>query len=928
MRNSNIAKTSLLVFLALAGMQASFCGAAASAQPMLDKQTVADAYVYLLGRAVVIRQEHTDLAEPGVTYNAIKYNPVGSADFVNPNLDVAYLEAWIAVDEKTPVVLEIPEVKDRYYVAQICDEWGDVIVNINERNFPSQPFGKYAFVAPGSKVNVPADAVRIELHSRKAKMLARVELKTDREGAIALQRQFTITPLGNVDIEPAPPMPAFNNKELSGVEIFDNVETILTSAQDISPVAAQAQAKVRDVARLAQDAGQRAALDKLIREQIVPEFLAYAVTQSGEFKNNWLGTLGTGNYGSDFWMRSSANLVGLWANTNDEVIYFVATKDADGEPLNGDNDYVIDFGQSERPDAVVNGYWSIILVDVPDYRVVPNPLNRFNLNSYSPLKIDDDGSLKILIAPESNQSVPESNWLPSPAGGNFSLTLRTYVPKDLVKRGEWFPPAVTRLDKKSSSADPKYKAKVPTSILTPDSVSTELLGNLEFFDGMPSKATVDKSYDFIDLSRATEAFLSGMPAASVYAILEGFKEAGMKPGDMGITEDLMDARSLYLTPNSTTPYCMVELNLENGPMVMEVPAGVLGPIGDAFFRWVSDVGLTGPDQGKGGKYLFVHTSYEGEIPSGYFVVKVPTFRNPAFFRAFVQNGDIVGAVRHVKENFRLYPLSQADNPPAQKFVNVSGLQYNTVHANDFHFFEEMNAVIQHEPSDAFNSEILGLFASIGIKKGLPFDPDARMKKILTEAVAIGNATARSICFAPRDKNVYYYPDRQWYASFAGSYDFMDNGAMMLDNRVLWHYIATGVTPAMSTPKIGTGSVYPTVARDSEGNYLDGGKTYTVTLPGPVPAKAFWAFTAYDSQTRSFLETDQKSAGLDSLNPKVKKNSDGSFTLWFGPKAPEGHEGNWVQTMPGKSYFVFMRLYGPLESWFDKTWRPGDFELVN
>ena len=383
----------------------------------------------------------------------------------------------------------------------------------------------------------------------------------------------------------------------------------------------------------------------------------------------------------------------------------------------------------------------------------------------------------------------------------------------------------------AQEAGPKYKAEVPQSILTPDTVKTKLLGNLKFFDGMPSKTTVNKSYDFIDTARGTEAFLSGIPAASVYAILEGFKRVGMQPGDMGITENLMDARSLYLTPNSTTPYCMMELNVKDGPMVMEVPPGVMGPIGDAFFRWVTDVGLTGPDQGKGGKYLFVHASYKDEIPPGYFVVKVPTYRNPAFFRAFVKDGDIAGAVRGVKENFRLYPLSQADNPPEQRFVNVSGLKYNTVHANNFHFFEEMNAVFQHEPADAFNPEILGLFASIGIKKGQPFAPDARMKEILTEAVAIGNATARAIAFAPRDTSTYYYPDRQWYSSFAGAYDFMDNGAMMLDNRVMWHYIATGVTPAMATPKVGTGSVYPTVARDSEGNYLDGAKTYSVTLPG-------------------------------------------------------------------------------------------------
>jgi hypothetical protein len=154
------------------------------------------------------------------------------------------------------------------------------------------------------------------------------------------------------------------------------------------------------------------------------------------------------------------------------------------------------------------------------------------------------------------------------------------------------------------------------------------------------------------------------------------------------------------------------------------------------------------------------------------------------------------------------------------------------------------------------------------------------------------------------------------------------GTMRCASDVDWHYIATGVTPAMSTPKVGTGSVYPMAARDSDGNYLDGSKTYSVTLPNPVPAKTFWSFMVYSGQHRSILETDQKLGGLDSLNPNVKPNEDGSYTVWFGPNAPEGHEGNWVQTMPGKSYFVFMRLYGPLEPWFDKTWKPGDLQRVD
>jgi hypothetical protein len=416
-----------------------------SAQQAIDKQKLADAYVYLLGRAIVVRQEHTDLKEPGVAYNVIKYNPLGSADFVNPNLDVAYLEAWIAVDDKTPVQLEVPKVEGRYYDAQILDEWGEVITNINDRNYPTHPYGKFVFVAPGSAANVPSDAVRIELNARKAKMLARVELKGDPAGAMALQKQFRMRALGEPVIKPAVPMAPFGNKELIGVEVFDNVETLLASAHDVSPVAAQMQAIVRDISQQAKDPGQRASLDKLIKAEIVPEFLKYAVTKSGVFKNNWLATIGTGNYGSNYWIRTSANLVGLWANTNDEVVYFVATRDAQDEPLNGTHDYVLEFSAQNRPDAVVNAYWSVILVDVPDYRVVPNPLNRFNFNSSSALQTDPDGSLRILFAAKPNASVPDSNWLPSPSGKPFSLTLRTYVPKDVVKRGEWFPTAIRRL---------------------------------------------------------------------------------------------------------------------------------------------------------------------------------------------------------------------------------------------------------------------------------------------------------------------------------------------------------------------------------------------------------------------------------------------------------------------------------------------------
>jgi hypothetical protein len=366
--------------------------------------------------------------------------------------------------------------------------------------------------------------------------------------------------------------------------------------------------------------------------------------------------------------------------------------------------------------------------------------------------------------------------------------------------------------------------------------------------------------------------------------------------------------------------------------VMEVPPGVLGPIDDADFRWVSDVGLTGPDAGKGGKYLLVPPgTKDAPAADGYFKVEPRTNTLLVFYRAFVKDGDVKAAVDGVKAGAKMYPLSAVAGgaaPPANDFINTSGKQFNTISANDFSFYDELNQVVQAEPADFVDPDEVGLYAAIGIRKGQPFAPDERMKKILTDAVAVGNATARTIVFANRNPDVKFYPDRQWFTGFeGGSYLFLDGAERMLDARTLFFYYATGITPAMAEAKPGSGSAYAIGTRDAKGDVLDGAKTYKVTLPGPVPAKQFWSFVIYDNITRSLLETDQKLAGVDSTDKKLQVEADGSATVWFGPTAPKGHEANWVQTMPGKGFNVLLRLYGPLEPWFDKSWKPGDFETV-
>ena len=238
-------------------------------------------------------------------------------------------------------------------------------------------------------------------------------------------------------------------------------------------------------------------------------------------------------------------------------------------------------------------------------------------------------------------------------------------------------------------------------------------------------------------------------------------------------------------------------------------------------------------------------------------------------------------------------------------------------------------MIQYEPANSGDPELLGLAKAIGIEKGKEFKPDARMQKILTEAASLGNAAYRGVMFKPRNPDVYFYPDRKWFSPLSsGSHEFLSKtGARLIDDRVGFHLFATGVTPFMVKPTVGAGSVYEIGSMDETGKMLDGGKTYSVTLPGPVPARDFWSFMVYDNQTRSILETDQKTGGADSKLAGMKKSEDGSVTIFFGPQAPKGQEKNWVQTVPNKGFNVLLRLYGPEQAWFDKTWKPGDFKLV-
>jgi hypothetical protein len=355
---------------------------------------------------------------------------------------------------------------------------------------------------------------------------------------------------------------------------------------------------------------------------------------------------------------------------------------------------------------------------------------------------------------------------------------------------------------------------------------------------------------------------------------------------------------------------------------------MLGFINDFWCRYVTDVGRAGRDKGNGGKYLLLPPGYSGDVPEGYFVTQSPTYGNFVWLRGFIKNGDLGATVENMKKYFHIYPLTMAANPPQMNFVNMSGQYFNAIPANDASFFDEITQVVQEEPLEAVDPEIRGLLAAIGIQKGKPFAPDERMKSILADAAAVGNATARAIFFDTRDPDACLYPNSDWKMAFIGSdYKFSPDGVLNPDARTRYYYGATGVTPAMMVKMVGIGSQYAMAERDAMGKYLDGAKNYRLHLPPNLPAKDFWSLIVYDPQTRSLLQTDQQFPSAGNQRKGIVINSDSSVDVYFGPEPPPGKENNWIQTIPGKGWWVILRLYGPLEPWFDKTWRPGEIEIV-
>lgn len=451
--------------------------------------------------------------------------------------------------------------------------------------------------------------------------------------------------------------------------------------------------------------------------------------------------------------------------------------------------------------------------------------------------------------------------------------------------------------------------------------------------------------------RACQVYLWALPAMNCVAMKEGSaKNFGPGYNVMPIWRTRLNPKTLVTTPNSDVIYAMAFLDLKkDGSMVVEVASGLqgilddfwqrplTGPLTDSALglpsrdgkRWYGDVGLVGPDKGKGGKYIVLPPDYEGEEPKDGYVFRSRTYGVFIFWRAFFQDPADLSKPVAVMEATKIYPLRKKAEAKPMKFPEGSGIPADLLFPRDSSYFDMLARFINHEYVDPTEMDMRGMLAAIGIVKGEDFKPTARQREILDHAAltAFKMSKAMTTHGIAEMEGGLQWPDRQYVNPFiGGSPFFYADTYMSLDNRTLYFSNAYSCSPAMAMNIIGMGAKYPTTFRDADGDILSGGKTHKMHLPAGIPAKLFWSVTVYDGEHASGLDNGQPLPSINAMD-RPKANADGSIDIYFGPEKPKGAD-NWLRTVPGKSWFTIVRLYGPDKPYFDNTWKPDDIVKVN
>ena len=453
-----------------------------------------------------------------------------------------------------------------------------------------------------------------------------------------------------------------------------------------------------------------------------------------------------------------------------------------------------------------------------------------------------------------------------------------------------------------------------------------------FPKGFPTKETTERLYDEADLNRAIQTYKFFYPNISMAGFAGGLEKVGAVNNKAFFVISAAP-RQLFFTANADTPYSLIPLDLREGPITIELPPGpFLGVTDDWNFRWVMDMGIPGPDAGKGGRHIILPPDWKGEVPRGYYSGQSSTYRVFVLIRAVPVGADTNAAIERLR-TVKVRPLNPPIGWSEPTWTDVSDKSFDATPITwdkTLKFWEALHQIIDTEPTYPPYRTSYGELAELGIVKGKPFTPNDRMKRILVRAAQMANDQMRVASLAGRRPEQVVWPDRkswEWVTLVPenGTFDaptYADN-----DARGVWFWQATFESPFMFNRQVGPGSVYWFAARDKTGAFVDGGKLYKLTIPQPVPASLFWSVTVYDPDTRSMIQTDQGKAALRSLVELKDAATTGATDLYFGPHAPAGKEGRWIKTIPGKGWFVYLRLYGKEAPAFDGSWKPSDIERI-
>jgi hypothetical protein len=449
--------------------------------------------------------------------------------------------------------------------------------------------------------------------------------------------------------------------------------------------------------------------------------------------------------------------------------------------------------------------------------------------------------------------------------------------------------------------------------------------------GFPTPDDSRKARDDADYERAVTAYRFWYPSVSCEGISNGCREKGIEDNETMIVLSA-GPRQVAFTANSDTPYSSGTLDLKDGPYVIEVPPGpFIGLVNDHHQGWVLDLGLPGPAGANGGKHLILPPGYQGETPSGFFTGMSVSNKVLVAVRALPAKGDIKGALEALR-SIKIYPLASAANPELIKFVDISDKKMDGTclrWEDNMRFWQKLHEITDLEPIVEKFLPMYGLLAMLGIEKGKPFKPDTRMKGILERAAKAGRDQMLVSAFDSSRADRFAWKNRkwEWIGLVPESAQFETKSGIDMEARDRWFAQAIVTSPAMFRRASGAGSLYWLSARDGTGAFLDGGTTYKLPVPLPVPAGLFWSVTAYDAATRSEVQTRQDKAALRSLFELKDVGDAKSVDLYFGPKAPKGQENRWIQTTPGRGWFAYFRIYGPQGPAFDGSWKAGDFTEV-